>query len=391
MLNKKHLCLVALPFMFSLCGCERGSTPSSILNVADYVDKTGVIPCADKIQSLINDNPNRTLYFPDGTYLLDHQIATPGDPKKSVSLKLDDFAILKAAPDYISKREEEPKEWQDENLYMVSLGGLDRENRVIEVGANFSMIGGYVDGSGIACGVEIAGGREVHVENVNMKNVEVGLFIAKGVNSGSSDADVLSTNIICNDSQTSLGVKINGYDNTLTNMRIGHSHIGVQLNAGGNTLRNIHPLHNGDCLNNYYKDSIGFDIKSGRSVFDYCYSDNYETSFKFKGSNSSPFSNCVSWWFKSGISDKDKGTSNQIAIDGGDDTKEFKSNFYNLNIGFNTSTSVSSNPTFILMKNAAKGTGVEHTVRFHDNTINNYKDADKDAKELFESYSDNSY
>ena len=84
------------------------------------------------------------------------------------------------------------------------------------------------DGSGKAAGIEIAGGRETRVQNVSMKGVEIGLRIAYGINSGSSDADIRDMSIICNDSATSYGLKLEGSDNSATNIRIGHVAHGVR-------------------------------------------------------------------------------------------------------------------------------------------------------------------
>ena len=123
---KKLGCLSLLVVLIPLVSCNQNK--SKYIDVASYVDSTGNHDCSDKIQQLINKNPNRTLYFRDGTYLLDHQILTPGDPKRSVDLQLSNYAILKASDNYQIKRTGEwDPEYQDEYLYMVSLGGLDRD------------------------------------------------------------------------------------------------------------------------------------------------------------------------------------------------------------------------------------------------------------------------
>ncbi|MBR0056423.1 MAG: hypothetical protein IJP66_03765 [Kiritimatiellae bacterium] len=55
---------------------------------------------ADALQAFVEANPNCTIHLPDGVYPLSHPIATPAEPRRTVSLALDDFAILKAAPDF---------------------------------------------------------------------------------------------------------------------------------------------------------------------------------------------------------------------------------------------------------------------------------------------------
>ena len=75
----------------------------SFLNVADIIPRDGSKDVADDIQNIIDANPNRTLYFPDGTYVLSKPICTPADPKKSVSLQLSKYAIIKASDDWNSE------------------------------------------------------------------------------------------------------------------------------------------------------------------------------------------------------------------------------------------------------------------------------------------------
>ena len=69
---------------------------SSAFVLADAVPRDGVTDASDAIQALIDANPNRTLFFPDGVYRLTRPVCTPADPAKSVSLRLGDFAVFRA-------------------------------------------------------------------------------------------------------------------------------------------------------------------------------------------------------------------------------------------------------------------------------------------------------
>ena len=64
----------------------------------------GTVPCSDAIQRLIDANPNREIFFPDGTYLLDKPICTPAHPEKSVALRLSTYAKFKAAPGWTDRK-----------------------------------------------------------------------------------------------------------------------------------------------------------------------------------------------------------------------------------------------------------------------------------------------
>ena len=70
--------------------------PHGVVNVAEFVASDGSVDVADGIQRLIDANPNRTLWFSDGTYLISHPICTPAHPKRSVDLRLSNYAVLKA-------------------------------------------------------------------------------------------------------------------------------------------------------------------------------------------------------------------------------------------------------------------------------------------------------
>lgn len=337
---KKHFnkCLLFLACLPLCSSCSNNKQEQlGVIDVANYVDITGKEPCSDKIQSLIINNPHHTLYFRDGIYLLDKQIKTPGDPAKSVDLKLSNYAILKAADNYQCLRSDDEKieEWQDEYLYMVSLGGLDRENDTTTPGSVYGLTGGIIQGNKNKRigGIEIAGGRETRVQNVSMKDVEVGLKIARGVNSRSSDADVTDIDIICNESEHSLGMWVAGHDNAITNMRIGHTRHGVLITGVTNVLRNVHPLLDGDNAFEDYESSYGFYVRA-QNVLDYCYSDNFATAFKIEGikdddleqkcATRAVFSDCSTWWWNS------QGKSYNMIENYGN----FNSVFTNLTCGF---------------------------------------------------------
>ena len=95
------------------------------VTVSDTVEPNSGKDVSDEIQKIIDDNPNRTIYFPDGEYLLGEPIFTPADPKKSVSLELSDFAVLKATGDWASGEA------------VVQLGGKDPANDTSTNGSNY--------------------------------------------------------------------------------------------------------------------------------------------------------------------------------------------------------------------------------------------------------------
>ena len=162
-----------------------------------------------------------------------------------------------------------------------------------------SKLYGIIDGSGVANGISIDSGRETAVRNVSIKHTPVGIRIKHGANSGSSDADIDNVNITGNRKVGSVGVFIEGLDNTLTNMRIAAIQTGVLLYSGGNFLRNIHPL--GGVKQDdpeYYANSCAFrETTRGGNFYDSCYSDNCAVGFESAPNAKCVYNDCFCYWY----------------------------------------------------------------------------------------------
>ena len=172
----------------------------------------------------------------------------------------------------------------------------------------------------------IESGRETKVQNLSIKNAVTGLHIFYGANSGSSDADISNVDITGTGLPDSLGMLIEGHDNSFTNMRIGHVVTGVHIKSGGNCLRNIHPLYySGE---EYYENSCGFLDEGANNLYDYCYSDQFRTGFRIVGSTENIYDNCFCYWYASM-------GGREIAVRCDD---RFNSKFNCLRIGFRDDT-----------------------------------------------------
>ena len=250
--------------------------------VTDYVAADTGEDVADALQAVIDANPNRTICFPDGEYLVSHSLCTPADPAKSVDLQLANYAVVKATEDF-------------EGGAVIRLGGKDPYNTTAQAGSNYGLYGGVIDGNNVADGVSIDSGRETKVQNTAIKHTVVGLRIGFGANSGSSDADIRDINIIGSGAAESVGMLIEGYDNTFTNIRIGYVRTGVMIRSAGNSLTNIHPLYQIGW--DLYEGSCGFVEESGNNLYTYCYSDQFQTAFKIIGEGRSIYDDCYAFWW----------------------------------------------------------------------------------------------
>ena len=321
--------------------------------ITDYAMPNTGEDVSDAIQKAIDENPHRTIYFPDGEYILGKPIATSAHPDRAVSLNLSNFAVLKASDN-----------WRDQEA-MVRLGGAEAANNIHLAGSNYYFSGGVVDGNGRAKGIAIESGRETLITRTSIKNTQVGIHIKRGANSGSSDADIVTVNIVGNAKPDSIGVLLEGSDNTLTNMRIAAVQTGVLINSGTNSLSNIHPLfiyapelhdRNPDMYGEVdlidYSKSVGFDdVSNGTNWYDFCYSDQMATGFRFR-SGSAVFQNCFVMWYNTN-------GSHEIGFDC---TGRFNSSILNCQVWLKSGVE-----TCIFLRVAEKGFGVVENPIFNDN------------------------
>ena len=265
---------------------ESVARESGYVVITDYVNAIGGVDVSEEIQKVIDENPNSTIYFPDGTYTIANPILTSSDPAKAVSLCMSNFAIIKAAHD-----------WQHADLHMIRLGAKDKSFDIDNVGSNYYFHGGMIDGSYVAKGLSIEGGRETSVRYISMKNVTQGVHIMYNEQCPSSNVDLQTVNIVGCYEKDSIGVLVDGYDNTLTNMRVASFQVAIKLNGARNTLRNLHMLWRYNDGKYSYEDSVGFWDTSEGNTYDICYPDNFAIGFLMSESTVSVYNNCYAYWY----------------------------------------------------------------------------------------------
>ncbi len=314
--------------------------------VTDYLKANTGKDLTDDIQKIIDENPNKVIYFPDGVYMISKPIQTSAVPQESVSLLLSNYAVIKATDNW-------------SGAAMIRLGGAKAANDVKSNGSNYYLKGGIVDGSGKANGVSIASGRLTTVSDVAIKNTRIGFTLERGANGGSADASIKDISIIGNNELGSVGIVVQGCDNIFSNIYIQNVLTGVQLNAGGNVLRNIHVI---GANSDHYETSIAFNDYSGMNWYDNCYSDQYAVGFQM-GNGLSNYTNCFCYWYRSDV-------SNMVGFK---TSGKFNSVITNCRVNFNSSTE--ANCEYIQVGTAG-GSGRIETPIFDErmDTVKNYQD-----------------
>ncbi len=251
--------------------------------VPDSIPRDGKTDVTESLQKFIDENANKTLFFPDGTYLISDGLKTSSSPERTVSFAMSKYAVIKA----------DGSKWKTGEA-MLRLGAVGEHANGEAPTSHTSVTGGVLDGDGVADGISIDSGIQNAVSEMLLTNVRLGIHIQNGANNGSADADITGVNIYGNGKADSVGILIDAHDNTLTNIRIGKMHTGVILNRGANSLRNVHPLLYGT---DGIADSAGFEDNYGTNWYDFCYSDQFVTAFRLGGGVRSFFKNCYVFWY----------------------------------------------------------------------------------------------
>ena len=308
---------------------EDDPSKAKYINVADFVKPNSGKDVASQLQSLIDDNPKKTLYFPDGEYLISKSLLTHGDPDLAVCFLLGDGATIKAADTWMTLKGCDS---------LISFGVYESFNEevskngplsdVISTGSYFWIQGGTLDGNGKANGISLDGGRETLVKNVLIKNVNLGIRINIGVNNKSSDMDIDDVTIMCTPSNSSVGIQILGYDNTITNTRIYDAKYGVTFPAydhtnpstgevtrntcsGGNALRDVRIVRTDKSIGKMtYNDTVGINEGTHGNFYYHCYVENYARAYKIRGSSIDIVDSCRAKWTSNG----ETGAGTQIAV-----------------------------------------------------------------------------
>ena len=233
---------------------------------------------SELIQKAIDENPGKTIYFPDGKYEFTKTVIIPSVPEKSVSFRLSNYAILTPA-----------RTWPAECTALVQYGTAEDQKTQSGDHSDYIM-GGIFDVNGKCTAIEVYGGGRLFINNVSIKDTKIGVHIKPN---GAYNV-IENVNVTSPARSETKGIFVEGTNNTFTNMRIYHSFIGAHLTGGDNVLTNIHPLANPSGNIN----SIGFYDQSTGNRYNICYSDQYPVGFKMEAQTRSYFDTCFNYWWQ---------------------------------------------------------------------------------------------
>ena len=302
-------------------GAEEGEEGEALLNfdtagyviVSDYVKADTGEDVSDAIQKLVDENPGRTLYFPDGVYLLSKSVKTSADPAKAVSFKLGNYAHLKAMDTWaagekkITKAEDllaadlKPADIKTTTTPLLHLGGKDTDTAAANYESHYSVEGGIFDGGDKADAIWVEGAGNVSLRYISIKFAVNGIYAKEDANGNGPSVDVHTVNIVGSRSYDSIGVILESNSNTLTNMRIAGNQIAIMLSGDDNFLRNLHPLYvygTNSAWETYYNSTVAFYDSGTRNFYDNCYNDQFAIGFYMGTNTASVYDCCFNFWYR---------------------------------------------------------------------------------------------
>jgi hypothetical protein len=238
------------------------------LVVTDKIDATKDF--ADELQKLIDNNKGRTIEFPDGTYVLSKPVKVYADPAKAVSLRLSDFAVIKAADG-----------WNHADAMLcLSVGDIPAENKLTNT---FYIQGGTIDGNGVATAVSVENAENFLITNVDVQNAKLAFDLKGGI------LDMENVDIV-GSAGDSVGIKAACNTSSFSNVRISNVSVAVNATGANNLFKSVYATYKSTANN-----VAAFIDTSKGNNYDMCTSEDFATGFKM-GEGNNIYYACFAKW-----------------------------------------------------------------------------------------------
>ena len=256
------------------------------INVKEYGAKgDGITDDTEAIQFCIDNFPHKTIYLPDGRYLLSDELKIYADNEKQINLYLENNAELFSNT-------------QINSLLNIGLGEnlYDR----YKVGNICNITGGIWNCENVIYGIYMNTTRKQNkLFNMNLINVgNYGIYMERTSDTNASSNHILNNIFIhCKGSEfNSTGLYIRGLDNSFNTIRIAKATIAIDLKSGGNLFNDI------DVVASYttpelltsdeYDKTIGLNVDTaGVNFINNLYIDTYANSIVIVNGNGELFIN----------------------------------------------------------------------------------------------------
>ena len=242
--------------------------------VSDEIENAENKDITAELQALINKYPGKTIYFTDGVYNISAPILINTDAESAVSLRLSNYAVIKALPS-----------WSSDEA-MITIGSkTDASKAGI---SDSAVMGGVIDGASVAkVGVSFENCKNPFVSNVTFKNLKTGLW-AKA----SAEAVNFESITVNGDASTdTIGILVESSGGVVSTSNIANVSIGVKSCGSYNDFRNILVYAAPNAAT-----TCGFFENGTNNVFEMCTSQNFSCGYLIKDAAASIFEASNSYW-----------------------------------------------------------------------------------------------
>lgn len=265
------------------------------INVKEYGAKgDGITDDTETIQFCIDNFPHRTIYIPEGKYLITSPLDIKSGNDYQVDLYLDNNAEIFSNTNI-------------ESLLNIGKTVQGTYNHY-EKGAICHIVGGMWNAENCKYAIYLTADRKfTTINNVNIYNCsKYGIYIANAtITNNSADAFITNSkisgigNAIDNEN---IGLYIQGSDNEINEVRIQRFSIGISIHGNGNIINNIHMTQSfitEELNTENFNNSIGIDLYgSGMDFFSNIYIDTFGKAIVINSNKRSSFVNlCTFYWY----------------------------------------------------------------------------------------------
>lgn len=265
--------------------------------VSDRIENANGKDITAELQALIDSHPGRTIYFNDGNYTISSTVYIPADKEKAVSLRLSNYAVIKAA-----------EGWNAETA-MIAVGAKN-EAASAEQAAN-AVMGGCLDGAGVAkIGLSLENCANTFVSNMTFKNLKTSISIKQ-----TADSVNLEGVTVNGSGEGSVGIVNESSRSVFSTINMANVSSAVKNSGKDNNFRNISAA----CAKPS-AESVGFYEAGENSIFELCTAQDFTCGYFIKDGVKSVFEACNAYWTKADATVQNAfvadGTFNSVIVGG---------------------------------------------------------------------------
>ena len=266
----------------------------TLINVKQYgAHGNNVNDDINFITTAINNNPNTTIYFPDGNYIISNSIIIPPENEKVVNLKLNKNAIIKS---------------QNKINALIEIAPAGNPYSLHKTPQTCVIEGGILDCGNVNYGIIVKYRNLTEIKNIeftNISNIGVCLGIDNPSQAIIGNTDLHNCFFYGQGSELeNTAIKVTSSDNQIYNIIIDKTKYGIIFDTYGyaNTINNFHAtvIYNKDATDEQKSNSICIlDNSIDYNMFINCYCDTYGIAFKFTKATKKYLTSCKTYWYYS--------------------------------------------------------------------------------------------